>query len=82
MDRESIILLQKVDCNCNDCIFMTRDLDKFKAAEHFYGNDKRASYRINYGHCSKLNKPVTFIPGNCQIHTQNCFKHRKDDSNN
>lgn len=30
-----------------------------------------------FGHCSKLNKPVTFIPETCQVHTQECFQHRK-----
>ena len=30
MDRESIIELQKIDCNCNDCKFMTRDGERFK----------------------------------------------------
>lgn len=33
---------------------------------------------INYGRCSKLNKDVSFIPNICQIETQNCFKHRKE----
>ena len=32
---------------------------------------------IAYGNCSKLNKPVTFIPNVCQIETQECFEHRK-----
>jgi hypothetical protein len=32
---------------------------------------------IVYGNCSKLNKPVTFIPNVCQIETQECFEHRK-----
>ena len=30
MDKESIYLLQKIDCCCNDCVFMVRDVDKFK----------------------------------------------------
>lgn len=30
MDKESIIELQKIDCNCNDCKFMNRDSEKFK----------------------------------------------------
>lgn len=29
MDKESTIALQKIDCNCNDCIFMQRSADKF-----------------------------------------------------
>lgn len=32
MDKESIIALQKIDCNCNDCIFMERNNDEFKAS--------------------------------------------------
>ena len=30
MDKESIIALQNIDCNCNDCKFMVRDNTKFK----------------------------------------------------
>lgn len=30
MDKESIITLHKIDCNCNDCIFMERNNDEFK----------------------------------------------------
>lgn len=29
MNKESTIGLQKVDCNCNDCVFLVRDLQKF-----------------------------------------------------
>lgn len=69
--------LQELDCNCNDCLFMVRDLEKFRSYDHVYPGQEKASYRINYGQCTKLDKPVTFIPGNCQIETQSCFKHRK-----
>tara|TARA_R110002096_G_scaffold387811_1_gene582040 strand:+ start:581 stop:823 length:243 start_codon:yes stop_codon:yes gene_type:complete len=34
---------------------------------------------MHYGKCSKLNKEVSFIPNTCQIDTQDCFKHRKDE---
>lgn len=27
MDKESVILKQEVDCNCNDCAFFVRDID-------------------------------------------------------
>lgn len=30
MDKDSIIELQKIDSNCNDCIFMKRDINKYK----------------------------------------------------
>lgn len=78
MDKESIYLLQKIDCNCNDCIFMTRNFEKRKSFDTLYEGQLNASHRINYGTCSKLNKEVTFIPNWCQIETQECFKHRKD----
>jgi hypothetical protein len=56
---------------------MERDFDKFKSFEHLYPNKKNASHRINYGDCSKLNKPVSFLPNTCQLETQECFKNRK-----
>lgn len=33
---------------------------------------------INYGNCSKLNKPISFIPGILQFDTQECFVHRNE----
>ncbi len=33
---------------------------------------------INYGNCTKFDKPVSFLPNTCQIDTQDCFQHRKD----
>lgn len=30
MEKESVIELQKIDCNCNDCLFMERNIDEFK----------------------------------------------------
>lgn len=80
MDKKSIIDLQKIDCNCNDCIYMIRDFEKYKTWNHLYTNEKgqitQPSYRIHYGYCNNLNKNVSFIPNICQIETQNCFKHR------
>lgn len=80
MDKESIFELQKIDCNCNDCCFMQRDLDKKRMWDEteLHKDQKNASHRINYGYCSKLNQNVSFIPNTCQLGTQNCFKHRKD----
>lgn len=119
MDKESIIELEKIDCNCNDCVFMVRNIDKFKESEkihydwqldHFEKHKARISldidkkYRandlvagfaleqewikmkfqfnrkecsINFGECSKLNKPISFIPGVLQFETQSCFIHRR-----
>ena len=35
MDKESIIELQKIDCNCNDCVYMIRDAGKFNRWANF-----------------------------------------------
>jgi hypothetical protein len=33
---------------------------------------------LHYGKCSKFDKQVYFIPNTCQIETQKCFEHRKN----
>lgn len=33
---------------------------------------------VHYGFCDKFKKKVSFLPGICQIETQECFVHRKD----
>lgn len=78
MDKISIIELQKIDCNCNDCIFMVRDFKKLEEHKESY---KGLGFidRLAFGFCKKFNdKPVSFIPETCQLETQNCFIHRKD----
>lgn len=78
MQKDSIFELQKIDCNCNDCVFMVRDQEKMKSYNHLHVGQEKASHRVNYGICTELNKPVTFIPNTCQLETQNCFKHRRE----
>ncbi len=81
MTKESIIELQKIDCNCNDCKHLVRDFEKYKSFDGLYTNEKgqvtNPSHRVNYGNCLKLNKAVSFIPNNCQLETQGCFEHRR-----
>ena len=81
MNKESILELQLIDCNCNDCKFMQRDFEAYKSHDNLYKNSvgqvTNPSYRVNYGNCSHFNKPVTFIPNICQPENQSCFKHRK-----
>lgn len=122
MDKESKFELQKIDCNCNECKFMERDLVKFKFWEEYRrtiqleefekrkvkaiedavinielaknDEDRRSCEgllrvaekmrfqfsregMISYGHCTKLNKSVSFLPEVCQIETQHCFEHRR-----
>ena len=71
--------LQELDCNCNNCIFMVRDLEKktFWDSTELHKNQKNASHRIHYGRCIKQNKDVSSIPNTCQLETQQCFKNRK-----
>lgn len=77
-DKETILELQKLDCNCNDCVFMKRDIEKRKSFDYLHTESPNAAWRLNYGDCEKFNKPVTFIPNILQVETQNCFMHRKD----
>lgn len=32
---------------------------------------------LQYGNCQKFSKQVSFIPGICQLETQQCFEHRR-----
>lgn len=72
-----MIELQLIDCNCNDCKHMVRDLDKRASFDYLHEGQLNASHRLNYGNCKMFNMPVSFIPGACQINTQECFEHRR-----
>lgn len=43
MDKENRYELQLIDCNCNDCKFMMRDLERFKESL-----DVHYSWQLNY----------------------------------
>lgn len=74
--KQAIYELQLIDCNCNDCKHMVRDLSKLEKHKHTYkGTGLKDG--LNYGDCVKLNKPVSFIPNTCQLDTQECFEHRR-----
>ncbi len=77
MDKESRILLQKIDCNCNDCKFMVRDFAKLDVHKKSYEGTGLMD-RLAYGDCTEFDKPVSFISETCQIETQKCFVHRRD----
>ena len=68
--------LSDIDCNCNDCIFMVRDLDKLNLHKKSYEGTGLMD-RLEFGGCIKFNKPVSFIPKTCQLETQQCFKNRR-----
>ena len=68
--------LQNIDCNCNNCKHMVRDIEKYKSYNELHGYEKNAAHRVQYGQCGKFDKPVSFIPNTCQIDTQQCFENR------
>lgn len=76
MDKESIYELQKIDCNCNVCKYFERDIEKTKRLNK---NDQIVEFKIHYGTCTKFNKEIGEIANICLLHTQECFKHRKDE---
>jgi hypothetical protein len=57
---------------------MVRDIDKFHSYDTLHLGQEKASHRPQYGNCTKLNKPVSFIPETCQIDTQQCFENRRN----
>lgn len=65
--------LNEIDSNCNNCKNMVRDMEKFKSFDYLH--EKKAR-RINYGNCLKLNKAVSFIPGDCMIENIECWEKR------
>jgi hypothetical protein len=74
-DKASIYIRQLIDCNCNDCIFLSRNNEK--------NNKRREERKITgkgdnylYGSCGKNGKEIFFSPNTCQIDTQDCFEHR------
>ena len=76
MDKASRIEFQKIDCNCNDCMFMKRDFAKLDVHKKTYEGTGLMD-RLAYGECKKFNNDVSFIPEVCQIETQKCFQHRR-----
>lgn len=77
-EETATYLFQQLNKNCNDCKNMVRDFEKRKSFDHLHEGQLNAGFRINYGTCTKFNKPVSFIPNWCVLETQNCFTHRKD----
>jgi len=57
------------------------DLEKYNdllmEADRMKFQFDKSTCAINYGHCSKFDKPVSFIPNTCQLDTQECFENRK-----
>ena len=70
------IELQLIDCNCNDCKYMIRNMEKLKEHKESYAGTG-LSDKLNFGYCDTFKKDVTFSPNTIQLDTQECFKHRR-----
>jgi len=73
--QQATLELKKLDCNCNDCFFFKRDVDKTKKLNN---NPKIKACKIHYGHCEQFDKEVGEIANILLLHTQECFIHRKE----
>ena len=68
--------LRELDCNCNDCKFMHRDLCKLREHKKTYEGTGLMD-KLQFGVCIKFNKDVSFIPNTCQLDTQECYEYRE-----
>lgn len=68
------IEIQNLDCNCNNCAHFIRDIEKTRRLNT---NEKIVANKVHYGFCDKLNKPVAEIANILLLHTQQCFKNRR-----
>lgn len=73
---KSSIELQNLDCNCNNCVYFIRDTNKTKTLNN---NPQIVSNKIHYGVCVKFTKEVSAIANILLLHTQHCFKNRRNE---
>ena len=67
--------LQCLDCNCNNCGYFIRDIEKTKRLNT---NPQIVNNKVHYGRCEYYSKEVGEIANILLLHTQECFVHRKD----
>lgn len=51
MDKKSIIGLQKIDCNCNDCLYLIRDFVQYERSV-----EQHHTWQLDYFNAIKSNK--------------------------
>ena len=78
MNKESIIELQKIDCNCNDCKHMIRDINKYNISKQWHYD-----LQLNYHRLikEKTNDPTMrfeYDSSTALIQYGNCNKLNKD----
>ena len=77
MKAKAISDAQKVIESANDALTLKSGEGMLRVANKLTFQFEKKGL-LQYGNCSKFDKPVSFIPMVCQIETQSCFKHRKD----
>ncbi len=79
MDKESIYELQKIDCNCNDCIFMIRDIEKYKEWQEKRLKQQLDDYNLRKSKIAEPNvNKKQFQYEKSSINYGNCTKFNKD----
>jgi len=68
------IELQNLDCNCNNCKFFIRDIEKTKLNNN---NPQIVEFKMHYGFCKKFEKEVKAVANILLLHTQECFENRR-----
>jgi hypothetical protein len=74
MDKESILELQKIDCNCNDCKFMIRDLEKYKQSKDFHHKMQLDYFNVIKDKTQDETMIFQFDSSKAAIHYGNCSK--------
>lgn len=78
MDKESIYELQKIDCNCNDCIFMVRNQEKYKESLVRHEKWQKDYFELIQSKNDETNKKFIFDKSTAKINYGFCDKLHKD----
>jgi hypothetical protein len=70
--------LQNFDCNCNDCFFMKRDIDKYKESLKRHEKWQKDYFENNKLKNPENKKQFIFDKSTCIIHYGFCEKLKKD----
>jgi hypothetical protein len=77
MNLESIIELQKIDCNCNDCKHMVRDVEKFNKSKQWHYDNQLRYFNLIKEKTKDKSMRFEFDSSEASIHYGNCTKLNK-----
>jgi len=69
--------LQDIDCNCNDCTFMRRDLDKYKASKQWHEKLQKEYFETMTEKLGIKNKQFQF-ENTAYVHFGFCLRFNKE----